>query len=35
MSTYKSPVAAEKTHHPGEGEAVLQVTVTQALREVG
>ena len=30
MSTYKSPVAAEKTHHPGEGEAVLQVTVTQA-----
>src|ERR1700719_1107875 len=30
MSTYKSPVAAERTRHPGEGEAVLQVTVTQA-----
>ena len=30
MSTYKSPVAAEKTHDPGEREAALQVTVTQA-----
>jgi hypothetical protein len=30
MSTYKSPVAVEKTHDPGEGKAALQVTVTQA-----